>query len=52
MGFDCVDAVKALIFSVINKNAAHVWTAFLMSDSRGARTHDPILKRDVLYLLS
>ena len=21
-------------------------------DSRGARTHDPILKRDVLYLLS
>ena len=28
------------------------WTAFLMSDSRGARTHDPILKRDVLYLLS
>ena len=25
---------------------------FLLSDSRGARTHDPILKRDVLYLLS
>ena len=23
-----------------------------LSDSRGARTHDPILKRDVLYLLS
>ena len=25
---------------------------YQQGDSRGARTHDPILKRDVLYLLS
>ena len=29
-----------------------MWAALHSGDSRGARTHDPILKRDVLYLLS
>ena len=35
---------------MVNKKETE--TVSLRSDSRGARTHDPILKRDVLYLLS
>ena len=28
------------------------WFSFVFSDPPGVRTQDPILKRDVLYLLS
>ena len=33
---------------IVNKKAA----SLLLSEPAGARTQDPILKRDVLYLLS
>ena len=35
-----------------NKKIADRNISDFFSDPRGVRTHDPILKRDVLYLLS
>ncbi len=40
-------------FFIINTNKKKkVSSTFFVCDSPGARTQDPILKRDVLYLLS
>ena len=35
-----------------NKKIADISDSDFFSDPRGVRTHDPILKRDVLYQLS
>lgn len=57
--------IYELIYIIQNKNKAFLKKSFLcskkiadisasdfFSDPRGVRTHDPILKRDVLYQLS
>ena len=40
------------IIGKYKKRKRFVLNLFLFSDSLGVRTQDPILKRDVLYLLS
>ncbi len=43
---------KPVLLYTNKKTAAILQRFFLLGDPAGARTQDPILKRDVLYLLS
>ena len=44
--------VTTKLFALIKNRGTLLSSSILFSDSLGARTQDPILKRDVLYLLS